>query len=78
MLVIFPITWLAFAFPLPLLPVGILATVFVTAYRDRGAKPVPKAIRELAWGSFAWFMSEPDNLVQLHDAPPRQLKGLFP
>ena len=52
--------------------------VFVTAYRDRGAKPVPKAIRELAWGSFAWFMSEPDNLVQLHDAPPRQLKGLLP
>ena len=52
--------------------------VFVTAYRDRGAKPVPKAIRELAWGSFAWFMSEPDNLVQLHDGPPRQLEGLLP
>ena len=52
--------------------------VFVTAYRDRGAKPVPKAIRELAWGSFAWFMSEPDNLVQFHDGPPRQLQGLLP
>jgi hypothetical protein len=52
--------------------------VFVTAYRDRGAKPVPKAIRELAWGSFAWFMSEPDNLVQLHDGPPRQLQALLP
>ena len=52
--------------------------VFVTAYRDRGARPVPKAIRELAWGSFAWFMSEPDNLVQLHDVPPRQLKELLP
>ena len=52
--------------------------VFVTAYRDRGAKPVPKAIRELAWGSFAWFMSEPDHLVQLHDGPPRPLKGLLP
>lgn len=52
--------------------------LFVTAYRDRGAKPVPKAIRELAWGSFAWFMSEPDNLVQLHDGPPRQLEGLLP
>ncbi len=52
--------------------------VFVTAYRDRGAKPVPKALRELAWGSFAWFMSEPDNLVQLHEGPPRQLKGLLP
>lgn len=51
--------------------------VFVTAYRDRGAKPVSRAIRELAWGSFAWFMSEPDNLVQLHDVPPRQLNGLL-
>ena len=51
--------------------------VFVTAYRDRGAKPVAKAIRELAWGSFAWFMSEPDNLVQLHSGPPRQLRGLL-
>jgi hypothetical protein len=50
--------------------------VFVTAYRDRGAKPVAKAIRELAWGSFAWFMSEPENLVQLHDGPPRQLNDL--
>lgn len=52
--------------------------VFVTAYRDRGAKPVSKAIRELAWRSFAWFMSEPDNLVQLHDGPPRQIKELLP
>lgn len=52
--------------------------VFVTAYRDRGAKPVPKAIRELAWGSFAWFMSEPGNLLQFHNGPPRLLKGLIP
>jgi hypothetical protein len=52
--------------------------VFVTAYRDRGSKPVPKALRELAWNSFAWFMSEPDHLVQMHDGPPRLLKGLLP
>ena len=32
LLTIFPITWLAFAFPLPLLLVGIAGTVFVTAY----------------------------------------------
>jgi hypothetical protein len=52
--------------------------VFVTAYRDRGGEAVPKAIRELAWGSFAWFMSEPNNLVQLHEGPPRQLEALLP
>ena len=50
--------------------------VFVTAYKDRSARPVSKAARELAWGSFAWFMSEPDNLVQLHDGPPRLITGL--
>ena len=52
--------------------------VFVTAYRDRGARPVARAVRELAWGSFAWFMSEPGHLVQLHDGPPRLLKALLP
>lgn len=52
--------------------------MFVTAYKDRGSKPVPKAIRELAWGSFAWFMSEPNNIVQLHNGSPRLLKGLLP
>jgi hypothetical protein len=59
-------------------PMGYLPqdAIFVTAYRDRAARPVPKALRQLAWGSFAWFMSEPDNLVQLHDGPPRLIKGL--
>lgn len=52
--------------------------LFVTAYRDRGARPVSKAMQDLAWGSFAWFMSEPDNLMQLHDGLPRLLKALLP
>lgn len=51
--------------------------VFVTAYRDRSATPVRKAMRELAWGSFAWFMSEPDHLVQMHDQPTRFLNELL-
>ncbi|MGD0108231.1 MAG: BsuBI/PstI family type II restriction endonuclease [Rhodopila sp.] len=51
--------------------------IFVTAYRDRGSRPVPKALRELAWNSFAWFMSEPDHLVQLHNGPPRLLSQLI-
>jgi len=52
--------------------------IFVTAYRDRAARPVSRAMRELAWQSFAWFMSEPDHLVQLHDGPPRLLRLLLP
>lgn len=61
-------------------PMGYLPqdAIFVTAYRDRSASPVPKALRQLAWGSFAWFMSEPDHLVQLHDGPPRLINGLLP
>lgn len=40
---------------------------FVTAYMDRGADPARRTLPRLAWGSFAWFVSEPDRLVQLHD-----------
>ena len=40
---------------------------FVTAYMDRGADPARRTMPALAWRSFAWFASEPDKLVQLHD-----------
>ncbi len=46
--------------------------------RKKDSKPVPQALRQLPWGSFAWFMSEPDQLLQLHDGPPRVLKSLAP
>lgn len=39
---------------------------FVTAYLDRGAAPFRATIGTLAWGSYAWFASEPDNLIELH------------
>jgi hypothetical protein len=40
---------------------------FVTAYSERGAAPARRTMPGLAWRSFAWFVSEPDKLVQLHD-----------
>jgi hypothetical protein len=40
---------------------------FVTAYMDRGADPARRTMPALAWRSFAWFVSEPDKLVQMHD-----------
>jgi hypothetical protein len=39
---------------------------FVTAYLDRSAAAFKKTVDALAWGSFAWFVSEPDHLLQLH------------
>lgn len=38
---------------------------FLTAFEDRAASAYKKAVSELAWGSFVWFMSEPDHIVVL-------------
>lgn len=38
---------------------------FVTAYQDRASAGFKKTVAQLAWGSFAWFVSEPDHLVIL-------------
>lgn len=40
---------------------------FVTAYEDREAPAFRKTVSILAWDSFAWFASEPENLLQLRD-----------
>ena len=50
---------------------------FVTVYADRGSRPAGKSMRELAWSTFAWFVSEPDHLVQFHPEPPRKLGSLI-
>lgn len=41
---------------------------FVTAYADRDTAAFKKTVPSLAWGSFAWFMSEPGKLIGLHAA----------
>jgi hypothetical protein len=40
---------------------------FVTAYADRQSPGFKKTVTGLAWGSFAWFMSEPDKIFMLRD-----------
>ena len=40
---------------------------FVTAYQDRESAGFKKTVFGLAWGSFAWFVSEPGQIVILHD-----------
>lgn len=38
---------------------------FLTAYSDRDNAAFKRSISELAWRSFAWFMSEPNHIVLL-------------
>jgi hypothetical protein len=40
---------------------------FVTAFGDRSSAGFKKTVGQLAWGSFAWFASEPDQIVLLRD-----------
>jgi BsuBI/PstI restriction endonuclease domain/BsuBI/PstI restriction endonuclease HTH domain len=49
---------------------------FVTAYLDRSHPAFKKTINELAWRSFAWFASEPEHLLILHDGKEEDVKAL--
>lgn len=42
---------------------------FVTAYLDRASLTFRKTVSSLAWGSYAWFASEPDALILFSDKP---------
>ncbi len=44
--------------------------IFLTAYRDRASPGFKKTVTQLAWDTFVWFTSEPENLVQFHDGGP--------
>ncbi|MEO1555856.1 MAG: BsuBI/PstI family type II restriction endonuclease [Pseudomonadota bacterium] len=39
---------------------------FLTAFEDRSRPEFKRAVDSLAWGSYAWFVSEPDRLLELH------------
>lgn len=45
---------------------------FVTAFADRNLGPFKKSVPVLAWSSFAWLVSEPDNIIQLHQLSDRK------
>ena len=38
---------------------------FLTAYQDRQSAGFKKTVAQLAWGTFAWFVSEPDQVMIL-------------
>lgn len=38
---------------------------YVTAYLDRSGAPFKKTVDALAWGSYAWFVSEPESVIEL-------------
>ncbi|MEW8619663.1 MAG: BsuBI/PstI family type II restriction endonuclease [Candidatus Thiodiazotropha endolucinida] len=40
---------------------------FLTAFLDRSSQPFKKSISELAWGSYAWFTTEPDYIIDLRE-----------
>jgi hypothetical protein len=46
---------------------GAHRVAFVTAYFDRGHAAFKRTVPDLAWKSFAWFATEPDHIVVLHD-----------
>ncbi len=45
----------------------LLPYIVVTAYRDRDSAGFKKTISGLAWNSFAWFVSEPENILILRN-----------
>lgn len=49
---------------------------FLTAYSDRSSQPFRRSISELAWGSYAWFVSEPENIIDLWSADVRKLSRI--
>ena len=46
---------------------------FVTAFLDRGSATFRKTVGTLAWGSYAWFASEPERLIEFSQGT----KGIF-
>ncbi|RJQ61790.1 MAG: hypothetical protein C4530_05735 [Desulfobacteraceae bacterium] len=50
---------------------------FVTAFSDRRGAAYRRLVSELAWGSFAWFVSEPDKIIILRHGGEKRVKYLF-
>jgi hypothetical protein len=44
---------------------------FLTAYSDRESPGYRKTVSHLAWGTFAWFVAEPGQLVVMRDGASR-------
>ncbi len=49
---------------------------FVSAFQDRNAAAFKRAVPNLAWGSFAWCLSEPGHLIALDGTAPGGIRVL--
>lgn len=49
---------------------------FVSAFEDRDTAAFRKAVANLAWGSFAWCLSEPDHVIAFDGRDPRAIRTL--
>jgi hypothetical protein len=49
---------------------------FVSAFADRNSAAFKRAIPDLAWGSFAWCLSEPNHIVALDGTVPGGIRCL--
>jgi len=49
---------------------------FVTAFHDRNAAAFKRSLPNLAWGSFAWCLSEPEHLIALDGTVPGGIRLL--
>jgi hypothetical protein len=49
---------------------------FVTAFNDRNGAAFRRAVPNLAWGSFAWCLSEPEHLIALDGTVPGGIRLL--
>ena len=47
---------------------------FLTAYHDRNRPEFKKTLPQLAWRSFAWFATEPNHIIMLHNGEFSPLK----
>ena len=66
--------------PIPDRPTGefhLVMLPFLSAFSDRSAPAFRKLVSELAWGTFAWFRSEPEKLLALRHGQKAELVSLF-
>ncbi len=50
---------------------------FVTAYMDRNEPPLKRTLPTLAWNSFVWLASEPENIIALYGESKARLHALM-
>jgi hypothetical protein len=50
---------------------------FLSAFADRSSPAFRKLVSEVAWGTFAWFTTEPEKLLAFREGQTTELHSLF-